>query len=133
MNRLVPSDRSPAASNCADKMALAEPVAGSSGIPAAGANIRALNEVEARSPPRALDGDEARRLFKPDLGFEAAAWLVIHLGQENCAAERRMTGKRHLAVGKEDAHLGGIGGTFRRLHEDRFRQIELAGDRLHLP
>ncbi len=44
-----------------------------------------------------------------------------------------MTGKRHLGAGREDAHLRGMRGVLRRQHESGFGEVELGGDRLHLP
>jgi hypothetical protein len=48
------------------------------------------------------------------------------------AADGWVAGERYLGGGKEDAHLGGVGGVIGRLDEDRLAEIELPRDGLHL-
>ena len=71
-------------------------------------------------------------LLQPDFRFKAAARLVFHFRQQHGAANGGMPGEGHFPAGKENPHLRRVGRIFRLHHEDGFRQVELAGDRLHL-
>ncbi len=57
---------------------------------------------------------------------------LAQAGQNEGGADIRMPGEGQLGLRGKDPHLGGMRRVFWRQHEGRFRQVELAGDRLHL-
>ncbi len=81
---------------------------------------------------RDLDRYQPRFLLQADLRLEAAARLVFQFSQQHGAAHGGMPGEGHLPAGKENPYLRRVGRIIRFHHEDRFRKVELAGDRLHL-
>ncbi len=54
------------------------------------------------------------------------------LSKQDRRADSRMSGEGNLALRREDSHARRVRRILRLQHEDRFREVQLAGDCLHL-
>ena len=77
---------------------------------------------------------QPRRFFEHH-GFasDRAAMALAFPRQNEGGADIGVSGKRHLGARREDADLRGMRGILRRQHEGGLGEVELGGDRLHLP
>ena len=99
--------------------------------PAADGRDRMAHPVELAFAA-ALDGD--RRPARWQVQHDTLRPGTGHLGAQHVRrTQHRMPGKRQFALGREDPDRPGPRDRRRRGNERGFREVHLAGERLHLP
>ena len=97
--------------------------------------LRQLRAIELGEAERAVErhaaADDPDLLLDHHDGIVPSVVAMPLARQTDRRADRRMPGEGKLLRRRQDADARGMRRVFRREHEDRLRQIELARDRLH--